>query len=92
LTTRLSGELLRAAKRPPDRPAHIHFIVSAPGYETLVTQIFVNGDKQIEEDAVFTASNNMIGDFTREGGHFQLRYDFPLKRGESKMPKAPIPR
>lgn len=33
------GELLRAAKRPPNRPAHIHFIVSAPGYETLVTQI-----------------------------------------------------
>jgi catechol 1,2-dioxygenase len=85
------GELLRAAKRPPDRPAHIHFIVSAPGFETLVTQIFVNGDEQIEEDAVFTASKNMIGDFTKEGDHFQLRYDFPLKRGESKMPKAPIP-
>ncbi|MCX6956489.1 MAG: protocatechuate 3,4-dioxygenase, partial [Verrucomicrobia bacterium] len=31
------GELLRAAKRSPYRPAHIHFIVSAPGYETLVT-------------------------------------------------------
>ena len=85
------GELLRAAKRPPDRPAHIHFIVSRPGFQTLVTQILVSGDEQIEEDAVFTASKNMIGDFTKEGDHFQLRYDFPLKRGESKMPKAPIP-
>jgi catechol 1,2-dioxygenase len=85
------GELLRVAKRPPDRPAHIHFIVSAPGYETLVTQIFVKGDPIIEDDAVFTASQNMVGDFRQEGDHFRLSYDFPLKRGLSKMPKAPIP-
>lgn len=85
------GELLRVAKRPPDRPAHIHFIVSAPGYETLVTQIFVKGDKQIEEDAVFTASENMVGDFKKDGDHFRLIYDFPLQRGISTMPKAPIP-
>ncbi len=85
------GELLRAAKRPADRPAHIHFIVSAPGFETLVTQIFVRGDEQIEEDAVFTASQNMVGDFSKDRDHFRLRYDFPLKRGVSKLPKAPIP-
>ena len=85
------GELLRAAKRPPDRPAHIHFIVSAPGYETLVTQIFVKGDKQVDEDVVFTASKNMVGDFKKEGDHFRLAIDFPLKRGVAKMPKAPIP-
>jgi len=85
------GELLRVAKRPPNRPAHIHFIVSAPGYETLVTQIFVKGDPIIEDDAVFTASQNMVGDFRKEGDHFRLAYDFPLKRGVSTMPKAPIP-
>ena len=84
------GELLRAAKRPPNRPAHIHFIVSAPGYETLVTQIFVKGDKQIEEDVVFTASGKMIGEFKQQGDHFSLSYDFPLRRGVSTMPKAPI--
>ena len=85
------GELLRAAKRSPYRPAHIHFIVSAPGYETLVTQIFVKGDERIENDVVFTASENMIGDFQKEGDHFRLTYDCPLKPGVSKMPKAPIP-
>jgi catechol 1,2-dioxygenase len=85
------GELLRAAKRPPDRPAHIHFIVSAPGFQTLVTQIFVEGDEQIEEDAVFTASENMIGTFTPEGDHKRLEFHFPLERGESTMPRAPIP-
>jgi catechol 1,2-dioxygenase len=85
------GELLHIAKRPPDRPAHIHFIVSAPGYETLVTQIFVKGDPIIEDDAVFTANQNMVGDFRQAGDHVLLNYDFPLKRGLSKMPKAPIP-
>jgi protocatechuate 3,4-dioxygenase beta subunit len=38
------GELMRLAKRQPNRPAHIHFIVSAPKYETLVTQVFRKGD------------------------------------------------
>jgi len=85
------GELLRAAKRPPYRPAHIHFIVSAPGYETLVTQIFVKGDPIIEDDAVFTASENMVGDFRKEGDNFLLDYDFPLKPGVPIMPKAPVP-
>jgi len=85
------GELLRAAKRPPYRPAHIHFIVSAPGYETLVTQIFVKGDPIIEDDAVFTASENMVGDFRKEWDNFLLDYDFPLKPGVPIMPKAPVP-
>lgn len=85
------GEFLKIAKRPPIRPAHIHVIVSAPGYETLVTQIFVKGDPDIEDDVVFTASQNMVGDFKQEGDVFRLTYDFPLKRGISTMPKAPIP-
>jgi catechol 1,2-dioxygenase len=85
------GELLRVAKRPPNRPAHIHFIVSAPGYETLITQVFVQGDPEIELDVVFSGSDNMVGDFKKDGDHFRLVYDFPLRRGVSTMPKAPIP-
>ena len=85
------GELLRVTKRPPNRPAHIHFIVTAPGYETLITQVFVKGDPEIEKDVVFTGSDNMVGDFKKDGDHFRLVYDFPLGRGVSRMPKAPIP-
>ena len=85
------GELLRVAKRWPNRPAHIHFIVSAPGYETFITQVFVKGDPEIEQDVVFTGSYKMVGDFKRDGDHFRLVYDFPLRRGISTMPKAPIP-
>jgi catechol 1,2-dioxygenase len=85
------GELLRVAQRPHYRPAHLHFIVSAPGYETLITQVFVKGDQEIATDVVFSAKENMVGDFIQERDHFRLTYDFPLKRGVSKMPKPPIP-
>jgi protocatechuate 3,4-dioxygenase beta subunit len=84
------GELLRIAHRSPYRPAHIHFIVFAPDYETFVSQVFVKGDRQIGSDVVFTASDTMAGDFHRENREWRLHYDFPLKRGVSKMPKAPI--
>jgi len=84
------GELLRVAKRWSYRPAHIHVIASFPDHETLVTQIFKKGDDQTADDCVFTASENMMGDFTPDGDHFRLQYDFPLKRGVSILPKAPI--
>ena len=85
------GELLRLAKRQPNRPAHIHFIVSAPNYETLITQVFRNGDPIIDEDPVFSADRNLIGEFRQNNGEYSLQYDFQLKRGVSTMPKAPLP-
>jgi catechol 1,2-dioxygenase len=85
------GELMRLAKRQPNRPAHIHFIVSAPNYETFVTQVFREGDDIIDEDPVFTADRNLIGDFRKDNGQYRLQYDFQLNPGVSTMPKAPIP-
>jgi catechol 1,2-dioxygenase len=85
------GELIRLAKRQPYRPAHIHFIVSAPKYETLVTQVFRKGDDIIYWDPVFAAEDDCIGEFHRENGQYRLHYDFQLRPGVSTMPKAPIP-
>jgi catechol 1,2-dioxygenase len=85
------GELLRLAKRQPNRPAHIHFIVSAPNYETLITQVFRNGDPILDEDPVFSADRNLIGEFRQDNGEYKLQYDFQLNRGVSTIPKAPIP-
>lgn len=84
------GELLKTAKRHPYRPAHIHFIVSAPNFETLVTQVFISGDNMIKTDVVFTAMPNMIGDFKQVNDYFELRYDFQLIPGKSTYPEAPI--
>jgi catechol 1,2-dioxygenase len=85
------GELIRLAKRQPYRPAHIHFIVSAPKYETLVTQVFRKGDDIIDKDPVFAAEDDCVGEFRRENGQYRLHYDFQLTPGVSTMPKAPIP-
>jgi protocatechuate 3,4-dioxygenase beta subunit len=57
------GDLLRAIGRHPMRPAHIHFMVGAPGYETLITHIFVEGDPYLESDAVFGVKGSLVVDF-----------------------------
>jgi hypothetical protein len=54
-----------ASERPKRPKIARKFDWSAPGYETLITQVFVKGDPQIEEDVVFTGSDNMVGDFKK---------------------------
>jgi len=58
------GTLLAATKRHPYRPAHIHFIVTAPGHRPLTTHIFVAGSPYIESDAVFAVKRSLITEFT----------------------------
>ncbi len=57
------GALLNATKRHPYRPAHIHFIVTAPGHRALTTHIFVAGSPYIESDAVFAVKKSLVTDF-----------------------------
>jgi hydroxyquinol 1,2-dioxygenase len=59
------GALLAATGRHPFRPAHIHFMISAPGYETLVTHIFAADSPYLDSDAVFGVKPSLIRDFTR---------------------------
>jgi hydroxyquinol 1,2-dioxygenase len=72
------GALLAAAGRHPYRPAHIHFIVAAPGYRTLTTHIFVDGSPYIESDAVFAVKKSLVKEFTSVDDPEQAaRYDLP---------------
>jgi protocatechuate 3,4-dioxygenase beta subunit len=59
------GQLLRNLGRHPYRPAHIHFIVSAPGFESVTTHLFVEGDPYLDSDAVFGVKASLIVPFTR---------------------------
>ncbi|MFE4545680.1 dioxygenase [Arthrobacter sp. NPDC056727] len=61
------GELLKAAGRSPMRASHLHFMVQAPGYRTLVTHIFVAGDTYLETDSVFGVKPSLIKDFVEHG-------------------------
>lgn len=54
------GELLEAAGRGPMRPAHLHFKVTAPGYRTLITHIFLAGDPYLDRDAVFGVKEGLV--------------------------------
>ena len=57
------GELLRATGRHAFRPAHIHFIVTAPGHRPLTTHIFVANSEYIESDTVFAVKKSLVEDF-----------------------------
>ncbi len=54
------GDMLSALRRHPMRPAHIHFILRAPGYDTLTTHIFIDGDPYLDSDAVFGVKDSLI--------------------------------
>src|SRR5207237_2004274 len=47
------GQLILATKRHPMRPAHVHFLVDAAGYEPLITHVFIGGDAYLDSDVVF---------------------------------------
>ena len=86
------GRLLDAAGRHAFRPAHLHFMVKADGFETLVTHVFVNDDPYLDSDAVFATKESLVGEFSMsndaaEAGRFalptphaRLSFDFGLMR------------
>lgn len=57
------GRLLAAAVRSPMRAAHLHFMVKADGFRTLVTHIFVRGDELLDHDSVFGVRDSLVMDF-----------------------------
>ena len=59
------GELLRATGNHKMRPAHMHAIVSAPGYQQVITHVFVDGDPYLDSDAVFAVKDSLIGKYQK---------------------------
>ncbi|GAA5237129.1 intradiol ring-cleavage dioxygenase [Verticiella sediminum] len=57
------GRMLEALGRHPWRPAHLHFMITAPGYERLITHVFRNGDRYLDSDAVFGVRSSLIADW-----------------------------
>jgi hydroxyquinol 1,2-dioxygenase len=57
------GELLNACNRKGIRPAHMHFIVEADGYQRLQTHLFCDGDPYLDSDAVFALKDELIVHF-----------------------------
>lgn len=75
------GKYLREMGRHPFRPAHIHFIVSAPGYKAVVTQLFTEGDQYLDSDAVFGVKASLVVPFVKSSGTgSEVHYDFVLEK------------
>ena len=84
------GAMLETQGRHPYRPAHVHFMVGAPGCETLVTHVFLAGDRYLDSDVVFGVKDSLVRPLQRRepgttpGGHSSeepyalLQYDFAL--------------
>ena len=73
------GDMLKATKRHPWRPAHLHFMIKAPGYETLITHVFRNGDQYLDSDSVFGVRQSLIADWVKQpDGSYLAEYDFVL--------------
>ena len=83
-------KLLNQLGRHGNRPAHIHFFVSAPGYKHLTTQINLNGDAYLWDDFAFATRDGLIADPVKvtdretiaqrdlEGEHTEVCFDFTL--------------
>ena len=86
------GELMQRTKISHYRPAHIHFVVEAPGYHRIVTHLFQRGDRHIDTDVVYGVKAPLIVDFkqipggkapngeTLENPFYLVRYDFVLQK------------
>jgi len=72
------GAMLGATGRHPWRPAHIHMIVSAAGYETLTTHVFDAGSAYLDSDAVFAVKPSLLRTFVRDGGRWSVKNDIVL--------------
>jgi hydroxyquinol 1,2-dioxygenase len=92
------GGLLEAMGRHPWRPAHLHFMIEAEGFETLITHVFRDGDRYLESDAVFGVRSTLIAPWVRhepgsapdgttsEVPFYTLDYDFVLNPSAAGRP------
>jgi catechol 1,2-dioxygenase len=71
------GDMLKALNRHPMRPAHIHFILRAIGFDTLTTHIFIDGDPYLDSDAVFGVKDALIAPLATATPEQQAEYALP---------------
>lgn len=73
------GAMLKATNNHPWRPAHLHFMIKADGYEPLITHVFRDGDQYLDSDVVFGVRQSLIADWVKQpDGNYRLDFDFVL--------------
>jgi hydroxyquinol 1,2-dioxygenase len=86
------GRLLQGVGRHPWRPAHMHFMIRADGYEPLVTHVFRDGDRYLDSDTVFGVRSSLVANWqhheagqtpegtTTQSEFYTLDFDFVLNK------------
>ncbi|MGK5067531.1 catechol 1,2-dioxygenase [Janthinobacterium sp. RT4P48] len=97
-------QLLDLLGRHGQRPAHIHFFISAPGHRKLTTQINIDGDSYLWDDFAFATREGLVPPITRVDDAAQLAalqlqqpyesiaFDFHLSRDSAALPSAAVER
>ncbi|WP_373354766.1 dioxygenase [Pseudoroseicyclus sp. CXY001] len=85
------GWLLARLGLSPERPAHLHFRISAPGYQVLTTHLFDGSDPAIGADPLFAEHPALMAEMIPdpEGG-FAASFTFVLA-GATPQPGQPNP-
>jgi hydroxyquinol 1,2-dioxygenase len=93
------GDLIRGTTNNHMRPAHMHAIVSAPGYQSVITHVFVEGDPHLDADAVYAVKDSLVAKYKKVNNadeakklgmpnpFLKLNWDFKLS-AEKKGVKA----
>jgi catechol 1,2-dioxygenase len=81
------GAMLKGLGQHPYRPAHIHFLISADGYETLTTALYVQGDEYLDSDAVFGARKSLTVGYQPERGRDSIQFDFVIAKSRDRANK-----
>ena len=80
------GKLVKSQGRHGMRPAHIHFLVGAPGHRELVTALYLRTDPHLADDVVFGSSDELAVDLVDNDpncpikGLPSIRFDLKLSR------------
>ncbi|WP_339487264.1 catechol 1,2-dioxygenase [Pseudomonas sp. EL_65y_Pfl2_R95] len=94
-------EVLDQLGRHGNRPAHIHFFISAPGYRHLTTQINLSGDKYLWDDFAYATRDGLVAqvrfnqDATAakalqvEPGFAEIDFDFQLQKASAPDAEKP---
>lgn len=75
-----TGEFLGYMDQHPMRPAHLHIMFKAEGHETLITQVFFEGDEWMETDVAQGVREELITDPVDKGGHKESHLEFVLRK------------
>lgn len=83
------GDMIRAQRRHGYRPAHIHFMIGAPGYREVVTALYLRSDDHIDSDTVFGVTDSLVTEtiVNDPGSPFpdlpSIRFDFTLAAADA---------